>query len=166
MRESRYNVPVERGDRVWVYNGLSGQIRALPSDEWRDVRRFLAEEPGRVPDVDALRDLTLGRMLVNDETDELDILEHRYRTATSDRTSFSLTIVTSLGCNFDCPYCFEAKVPSILGKEVQDLVLKLLDDKLPNIKSFNVVWYGGEPLVGKKPLLDLSDDFIDRCDRA
>jgi len=162
MRESRYNVAVERGDRVWVYNGLSGQIRALPSDEWRDVRRFLAEEPGRVPDVDALRDLTLGRMLVNDETDELDILEHRYRTATSDRTSFSLTIVTSLGCNFDCPYCFEAKVPSILDDETEALLLEVLDEQLPTLSRFHVTWYGGEPLLARDRLYRLSEAFLAR----
>jgi hypothetical protein len=32
--------------------------------------------------------------------------------------------------------------------------------------SFNVTWFGGEPLVGKQPLLALSDAFIERCDRA
>ena len=53
-----------------------------------------------------------------------------------------------------------------MDAEVQDLVLKVLDDQLPQIANFDVTWFGGEPLVGKKPLLELSDQFIERCDRA
>jgi uncharacterized protein len=33
-------------------------------------------------------------------------------------------------------------------------------------ENFHVSWFGGEPLVGKRPLLALSDAFIERCDRA
>jgi uncharacterized protein len=42
----------------------------------------------------------------------------------------------------------------------------VLSDQLPKISSFGVNWFGGEPLVGKKPLLALADQFIERCDAA
>jgi uncharacterized protein len=53
-----------------------------------------------------------------------------------------------------------------MDKEVQELILQAVEDQLPSISRFRVNWYGGEPLVGKKPLLLLSDAFIDRCNRA
>ena len=111
MRESRYNVVVERGELTWVHNGLSGQVLAMPTREWADALSFLESDHARAAPAETLRDLTLARMLVTDDADELGVLEQRYRKATSDRTRFALTIVTSLGCNFDCPYCFEAKHP-------------------------------------------------------
>jgi uncharacterized protein len=46
---------------------------------------------------------------------------------------------------------------------VQELVLGVLDDQLPHINSFNVTWFGGEPLIGKRSLIALSDAFISRC---
>ena len=73
-------------------------------------------------------------MIVNDDLDELEVLERRYRAGTTDRTTFALTIVTSLGCNFDCPYCFEAKVPSILDEETERLLLEVLDEQLPALE--------------------------------
>lgn len=166
MRESRYNVVVEEADRVWVYNGVSGMQRSLPAEEWRDVRRFLADDGGGVPPVETLRDLTLGRMIVNDDQDELEVLERRYRAGTADRTSFGLTIVTSLGCNFDCPYCYQAKVPSILDEETERLLLEVLDEQLPTIERFHVTWFGGEPLLAKDRLYRLSEKFIERADAA
>jgi uncharacterized protein len=49
---------------------------------------------------------------------------------------------------------------------VQSAILKLLDDRLDRIEQLTVTWFGGEPLVGQKPLFRLSQGFIDRCERA
>ena len=166
MRPSRYNVVVQRDDRVWVYNGLSGMLLSVSPEEWRDVGRFLDGDDMHPPSAATLHDLTGGRMLVTDGTDELDVLERRYRTSTNDRTSFALTIVTSLGCNFDCPYCFEAKVPSILDEETERLLLEVLDEQLPTLKTFHVTWYGGEPLLGQDRLDRLSVAFLERTAAA
>ena len=168
MKESRYNVWVDHRDAAYVYNGVSGGLLRVPMEDVPQVRAFLAGDQG----VDAtcspqlLADMVRGRMLVRDEFDEVAFLAARYQASRHNTEHFALTIVTSLGCNFDCPYCFEAKHPSILNPEVEQAVLRMLDDKLPTIRSFGVTWYGGEPLVGKRPLLALSDAFIERCDSA
>ena len=95
-----------------------GSIVAVAADEWREVGRFLAGESSRAS-TEILRELTVARMIVGDDLDELEVLERRYRAGTADRSSFALTIVTSLGCNFDCPYCFEAKPAAILDEETE-----------------------------------------------
>jgi uncharacterized protein len=166
MRASRYNVVVDRGDRVWVYNGLSGAHMSLLSADWSDVESFLAGEDADALPVDALHDLTLGRMIVNDDLDELEVLERRFRAGTADRSTFGLTIVTSLGCNFDCPYCFQVKPSEILDQETERLLLEVLDEQLTTIRSFDVTWFGGEPLLGRDRIYRLSEAFIDRCDAA
>jgi uncharacterized protein len=165
LRESRYNVVVERDDRVWIYNGVSGKVFALTADHWAATQQFLAGAD-TFPDVHVLRDLTLGRMIVNDDLDELDLLERRYRSGTGDRTSFGLTVVTSLGCNFDCPYCFQVKPSEVLDTETERLLLEVLDAQLPTIRRFDVTWFGGEPLLGRDRIYRLSEAFLSRCDRA
>lgn len=166
MKPSRYNIWVERGDAAYVFNGVSGALLRVPADDYATLQRFLdGEEPSGCPPK-LLEQLAFGRMLVPDDADELALLAQRYAASRDDRSRFALTIVTSLGCNFDCPYCFEAKHPSIMSREVEAAVLQALDDQLPRIGSVFVTWFGGEPLVGKKPLLALSDAFIERCDRA
>jgi len=166
MKESRYNTWVERGDAAYVFNGLSGALLRVPPAEHAALRGFLTGEEAAHPSPKLLEQLALGRMLVPDTGDELEVLKARYEASRYDASSFALTIVTSLGCNFDCPYCFEAKHPSILSPEVEAAVLAVLDDQIPRIERFSVSWFGGEPLVGKRPLLSLSDAFIERCDRA
>ena len=165
MKESRYNIWAEREGAFYVFNGISGSLLRVSKDNYHALQAFLSsqeEESGCSPTL--LEQMAIGRMLVTDDTDELGLLANRYETSRYNSTHFGLTIVTSLGCNFDCPYCFEAKHPSILEENVQQAILQILDDQLPKIKTFHVSWFGGEPLVGKKSLLDLSDAFIHRCD--
>ena len=166
MRESRYNVWVEREDSRYVYNGNSGSLLRVGEADYEGLQQFLAgdSQPSCRPAL--LADLAKGRMLISDDYDELAALATLYQLTRYDTSHFGLTLVTSLGCNFDCPYCFEDKHPSIMNDEVQASVLSVLDDQLPRIKSFGATWFGGEPLIGKRALLALSDAFIERCDRA
>ena len=166
MRESQFNVWVEHADCDYVYNGLSGSLLRTPTGGHDSVQRVLDDPEARDCSVDLLERMARGRMIVADDTDEIDMLAKRYALTRDDSSRFALTIVTSLGCNFDCPYCFEAKHPSIMRDDVVDAVLAALDDQLPRIRTFHATWFGGEPLVGKKPLLALSDAFIERCDAA
>ena len=168
MTESRYNVWVERDDDHYVYNGVSGALLRVPAEGLGALQTHMSgdQHADSACSPALLADLIRGRMLVRDGFDELAFLAGRYRASRLNTDHFALTIVTSLGCNFDCPYCFEAKHPSIMNPEVQQAVLQVLDDKLPSLRSFSVMWYGGEPLVGKRPLLALSDAFIERCDRG
>ncbi len=164
MKESRYNIWVEREGASYVYNGMSGALLRVNREDHRALEGFLAgdDESGCRPALVA--ELAKGRMVISDDFDELKALAGLYRLSRYDTSAFGLTIVTSLGCNFDCPYCFEAKHPSIMDEEVQAALIQILDDQLPTIRRFHVSWFGGEPLVGKRPLLALSDVFIERCD--
>lgn len=165
MKESRYNVWVERKGAYYLYNGISGALLRVPREDYHALQRFLANEQDSSCSPILLADLIKGRMVIRDDANELDLLAKRYQASRSNVEHFALTIITSLGCNFDCPYCFEAKHPSIMSEEVEQAILQVLDDKLSHIKSFSVSWFGGEPLVGKRPLLALSDAFIERCNR-
>lgn len=164
MKESRYNIWVERENVFYIFNGRSGTLFSLSREDFDLFHRYLAGESEISPSI--LLELVERSMLILDYEDELETLETMYQNRRFDTSSFYLRIVTSLGCNFDCPYCFEAKHPSIMDDEVQESIIAVLDDQLPKIKRFEVGWFGGEPLVGKKPLLSLSDIFIKRCDLA
>jgi uncharacterized protein len=166
MLQSRYNVVVERGEQTWIHNGLSGQVVAVETGQWQDALAFVGGEHSRMPTVEVLRDLVGARMLVTEDTDEVATLERRYRAGTADRSSFALTIVSSLGCNFDCPYCFENKPTAILDEETERLLLEVLDAQLPTIERFHVTWYGGEPLLAQDRIDRLSEAFLERTKAA
>jgi uncharacterized protein len=163
IKESRYNIWLEHDDYHYVFNGISGALLRISEQEYLGFQQYLAGETEVSCSFQILEQLAMARVFVPEDADELGFLKKRYTVSRGNIGHFGLTIVTSLGCNFDCPYCFEDKHPSIIDAEVEKLVLEMLDDQLPKIETFAVTWFGGEPLVGKKPLLSLSDAFIERC---
>src|SRR5690349_9194250 len=163
MRASRYNIWTETNGSAYVFNSVSGALLRLSAPDHESVRRYLAGASDTACRPELLARLVEGMMLVPDDADEIGLLRRRYEASRHQTSDFALTIVTSLGCNFECSYCFEAKHPSIMGEEVQQRVLALLDEQLARgIEAFRVTWFGGEPLVGKRSLLDLSDAFLTR----
>lgn len=165
--ESRYNIWTQRDSRMFVYNGVSGGLLAMEKSEYDGLQAVLRGDDGARFSPDLLEKMLGGRMLISEDFDELDFLAMRYALSRNDRSVFGLTLVSSLGCNFECPYCFEDKQPSVMDDEVQASLLGVVDDQIDRgITALRITWYGGEPLVGRRPLFALSKGFIERCDQA
>src|SRR5206468_357897 len=118
---------------LYVYNGVSGALLQVPKDQHEGMQAFLAGAPEPACTARVIELLVRGSMLIPSELDELEVLARRYNLTRHDTGHFALTIVTSLGCNFNCPYCYEVKHPSIMNGEVRKAVLELLDEKLPGL---------------------------------
>lgn len=77
-----------------------------------------------------------------------------------------LTICPTMGCNFDCPYCFEDHTVGKMTAEVQDDVVALAGRMLDasRAKSLSVTWFGGEPLLASEIIESLSARLMALCD--
>ena len=90
--------------------------------------------------------------------DERAALDTMGRAACAYTRSVALTICPTMGCNFDCPYCFEDHFAGIMSEEVQDDVVKLVERMLDasGAKNISVTWFGGEPLLAVNVIESLS----------
>ncbi|MCX6676933.1 MAG: radical SAM protein [Methanothrix sp.] len=115
---------------------------------------------------ETVTDLVKGGFVFPGNVDEMAILFQQYRNHRFDRSTMILTIAPTMGCNFDCDYCFqgEDKKNDSMSKEVQDGIIGLVKRVSGELKRLHIAWYGGEPLLKLKILEDLSDYFISFCD--
>jgi len=90
--------------------------------------------------------------------DERAALEAMGRAACAVPSGIGLTICPTMGCNFDCPYCFEDHFAGTMSAEVQDDVVafagRMLDAS--GTKNMSVTWFGGEPLLAPDVIESLS----------
>ncbi|GAB2025155.1 radical SAM protein [Lactovum odontotermitis] len=72
-----------------------------------------------------------------------------------------LTILTHGDCNFRCLYCYEKFENIGMSRETMDNIVAFADKKLSsgNYKTLRASWFGGEPLLGYKAIVYLSDKF-------
>lgn len=166
MSWSRYNVWVEHDDGWHVFNGVTGSIVRVETDERTAIDDFLDGVRPAANHAALIERLLQMRALVAADTDEVELLQKRFQRSSTGRDHLGLTVITSMGCNFDCPYCFEHKTPAKLTPEVSDEILRLLDARIDEIDSCSVTWYGGEPLLAPDALVSLSTTMAERCAAA
>ena len=94
--------------------------------------------------------------------DERAALEVMGRAACAGVHGVSLTICPTMGCNFDCPYCFEDHHPKKMSAEVQGDVVALAERMLDAAgkEKLSVTWFGGEPLLAPEIIESLSERLM------
>ena len=94
--------------------------------------------------------------------DERAALETMGRAACAAAHGVELTICPTMGCNFDCPYCFEDHRRGKMSAEVQDDVVALAKRMLDasNAKKLHISWFGGEPLLAPDVIRSLSERLM------
>lgn len=164
---SRFNVvlPLKDG-RCLAFNTLSGTFAVWSAAEVETYRR--AEQGQyKVGDAD-LTEFVAGGYLIPAAVDELAALEQRYKAVRFDSARMLVTIIPTTSCNFACDYCFQGlEKPHIkMSDEVQHAFLSFLAKQLPRLQHFNVVWFGGEPLMGLATIRSLSRRMLLMCRKA
>ena len=98
--------------------------------------------------------------------DERAALETMGRAACARSGGVGLTICPTMGCNFDCPYCFEDHRVGRMSTEVQDDVVALTERMLEasGAKNIHVSWFGGEPLLVPDIIESLSERLMALAD--
>ena len=94
--------------------------------------------------------------------DERAALQTMSRAACAAVHGIGLTICPTMGCNFDCPYCFEDHGRGKMSPEVQDDVVALTERMLEASKAtdLSVTWFGGEPLLAPDVIESLTQRLM------
>ena len=94
--------------------------------------------------------------------DERAALETMGRAACTGSRGVGLTICPTMGCNFDCPYCFEDHHAGKMSAQVQDDVVALAERMLDASRAteLDITWFGGEPLLATAIIESLSERLM------
>lgn len=89
-----------------------------------------------------------GGFIVDNDTDELEIVRQRNRKAIDNKNYF-LIILPTLNCNYHCWYCIQDHVESKMSPETLGRILRHIDHMVDNekIESLHIEWFGGEPFM-------------------
>ena len=110
-------------------------------------------------------DMKESGCIIEDNVDELKRLEFFRNVAKYDLTNFALTVAPTLDCNFRCKYCFETHSKGIMNEEIQNSLVNFVEKRLSSAKNFSITWYGGEPLLAKNIIFNLSEKFLELCEK-
>ena len=107
-------------------------------------------------------------VLVNQTADapveEEAAFEDELLAALTDET-LHLIILPTEQCNFRCTYCYEDFSIGRMGPRTVQGVKRLLDRRMDGLRQLNVSWFGGEPLLARPVVEDVSAHVVEALRR-
>lgn len=110
--------------------------------------------------------LIAGGFLIERDFDELKSIKARYQDARRS-SAFLLTILPTFTCNLDCTYCVVGTKQGRMSPSVEEMLIAFASKYVSEnrVPSFQVDWFGGEPLLVPGSLERLSRAFQEICGR-
>ncbi|SFW13437.1 radical SAM/SPASM domain-containing protein [Chitinophaga sancti] len=182
IKFSHYNelIPIRSSGDYLLYNIISGGLQVLTNRLGKVVSE-LSVLPEFTPAAYPALEEELSRLaslgfFVDNQLDEIANYQQNYHNSQlrkyTDNSHIGLTIGTTITCNMGCPYCFEVIKPnkSLRDKEVVEGIAAYIEDMIQRApvkkwSSLSIVWYGGEPLINKEAIRQLSAHFIPLCEK-
>jgi uncharacterized protein len=173
-KPSRYNllIPLQHGAGA-AYNRRTGACATFEAKDYATVSSCLTGNSTRISElgntedgIDLGSNLIAGGFLVDRDFDELKSIKARYQD-TRRSTPFLLTILPTFSCNLDCTYCAVATKSGKMSSAVEERLVDFASQYVAenHVSSFQVDWFGGEPLLVPGALERLSRAFLDICGR-
>lgn len=150
LKPSRYNriIPLDDGVRL-AFNATTAALSEIDPETYPVVSRLLERpDSARSPQENEILDhLIEGRYLVPAGEDERSLLKTKNRLHRSSNPVFFLTIAPTLGCNFDCDYCFQRHDSVRMTRETEEALIAFSEEPISKSQSVLVTWFGGEPTL-------------------
>jgi uncharacterized protein len=152
MKPSRYNLlfPLPGGGGL-LYNSLSGALSQLDGEKLAEVERWLGRpeqfDPRCTHENPMARSLSQGRFLIEDDTDEMEILRSRALLGKFTPDKLGVTVMPTLDCNLRCVYCFVAHRPVTMSVDTMEDLENWVRVSMRRRRRLEIGWFGGEPLL-------------------
>jgi uncharacterized protein len=170
---SKYNYFVSLKDYKFGYNFLTKSL--LKINKSKLISNLLINEGKSFNKKDWLHKLGITQkelgnfiqngFLIKENSNEIAEIKYEYRKSLYDSSSLQLTVMPTLNCNFDCPYCFEFKRKERMSEKTSENLLKWIESNAINKKLIHISWFGGEPLLEKSIIKQISERLIKICEK-
>lgn len=169
LKPSYYNhVFSDETGNIILFNARTLATVGLDKNLHTDLLDIL-ENPNKAVNTALQDSLYENSFLLPIDFDEKQSIRTHMMDARYNKEYCSLTIAPTLGCNFNCYYCFEDESVrskfEYMSNEVQDGIADLIKHhfEMNGTKTFGVCWFGGEPLLAIDVISRLSAKMIAIC---
>jgi uncharacterized protein len=167
MRLSKFNIKAvdapEKGHTA-VFNTLTRGIAVLESNVLEGIEK--GDSSGLGPEeIKSLEDLGI---LVPERFDEDLFFDVYYNQVRFDNTSLRITLLTTLNCNFACPYCYEGDLTygkkQMSGETAEDVISWIKKRAIEGrVSKIRLEYLGGEPLMNLPVIEKTGHELLNFC---
>lgn len=153
-------------NRYIMFNSLSGAMDVADDSVIQIIQKLRRGEDYRGDLADYLVERGYAFSTQKDETKLLQRMLDEWKRSVS-ASLLALVVVPTYNCNLRCTYCFETgihKTPALMDEKTMLKMFEAMDDLASvSTKKPNVVFFGGEPLLGGKSHFEIISKILENC---
>lgn len=166
MKESNYNYYVPYENKTIIFNGLSKSMFVVSKENAPKFKSILQNPSKYSEKFGFFLDKMLEHGFVcKGEKNEYAYMMNKYRESLWPNY-YRLMILPTYKCNLSCWYCVQehrhVDMSSEVIKRIKTHIKKYLSTH--DINVFYLTWFGGEPLIQYKTILDISSYAKEVCE--
>jgi uncharacterized protein len=168
MKASKYNVILNTEDKKSIaFNSTSCALAEVDEDFFEILNNIDTINLNEVDEQkkQLINQMLQGNYIVADVVDELKIIKYKHLSGKYNNSVLGLTVALTLACNFACHYCYEQSKQGFISAETVEGIVELVTQAAKARKEIQITWYGGEPLLAKNIIFELSSRIIDICNQ-
>lgn len=167
MKASKYNIIFDYQGKKLAFNGLSAAFAEVDDDFIKLLNNItnIKEKDINEKDKNLLENMKMGCFILDDDVNELNIIKFNSYIEKFRTTFLDLTIAPTLQCNFACPYCYEKRQNGMISRNVMNDICREVERAAKQKKNISISWYGGEPLLAKNIVAEMSHKMIRICEK-
>lgn len=165
MKSSNYNIFFDYKGKSLAFNTISTGFAEIDDDFNRIMDNLNDLNVSNISqkDKEIVENMKRGNFIVDDNCDELNIIKFDNYSGKFRDDYFDLTIAPTLQCNFVCPYCYEERKIGIMSDDVINSIYNRIKFEAEKKRDISITWYGGEPLLVKDLIFEMSANILDIC---
>lgn len=168
MKLSKYNLKVRYDDNIIILNKLSREYIMYPKDKEEKIDNILenlSQKEYSLEDAKIILKMSKVGIIVDDYDDEIIKLSHMINKVKYQDKKLLLVISPTMDCNFRCTYCIEERKETYMTEEVEENIIKFVENMSKLVSSVQVSWFGGEPTVVMNTVNRINKSLKEICDK-
>lgn len=160
MKHSNFAIYFPYDNKIIGYSGLANEFIIFDKSLYElivDSKKHNEVKQLETIHKDFFEHLKTNKFIVDNKTDELKRVIEFSNSLDYDETKYELQLNPTMNCNFKCWYCYETHISN--SKMKSDIVNKVilfvnnLFTENKKIKTLQLNWFGGEPLLQYKEVV-------------
>lgn len=159
MKPSKYNMSTQISDNEYsFFNVRTREITLLNAVEYEEYNNIIAnlnQNEFTLKESMIIEEMFEKGYILLDDYDELKRIQYIEKYIYNREDMAHIIVKPTMSCNFRCVYCAQNYENEALTRDAKEGVLKLSERLLSEGKKIFFTWYGGEPLLAEKDILDI-----------
>lgn len=165
VKVSKYNIVFKKDDDDYIFNTLNCSLVLIKKGAQQVLESIQSNKFNKkeASDNKIFQALVDGGFIVSEELNELELINFINWKGKLNSDKLKYTIFPTLRCNCNCVYCYQGKKNNdlqIMQPQTADDISEKIIKAMPNKKSVQLIWHGGEPLLAKDIIWRISDKVM------